>query len=230
MIPRSLLATVAGCWLLPAAAVVIRPDRDDSEYLELASRYTSSVPLNAPAGEGVLVASRWVLTSAGVGKALRDMKPRPKVAGIEIEEVHVRGEVALLQLKAAARDVPVTELYRERDEAGRTVVIVGHGNADGKKRAAINTVDRVETATLRIRIKSGDEASDLQGALVPGDLGGPAIAETNDGFRVMGIATSVAVDGWETYARVSSFAAWIDEMTLALERREADKLLGSDSN
>jgi secreted trypsin-like serine protease len=230
VIPRSFIATVAGCWLLPAAAVVIRPDRDDSEYLELASRYTSSVPLNAPAGEGILVASRWVLTSAGIGKSVRDMKPRPKVAGVEVEEVHVRGDIALLQLKAVPRDLPVTALYRGRDEAGLTVAIVGHGNTDGKKRAAINTVDRVETARLQIQVKVGEERSDLQGALVPGDLGAPAIAETADGFRVVGIATSVAVDGWETYARVSSFAAWIDETMLALERKDADKLLGSDAN
>ena len=41
--------------MLPAAALVIRPDRDDSEYLELATRYTSSIALGASAGEGVFL-------------------------------------------------------------------------------------------------------------------------------------------------------------------------------
>jgi hypothetical protein len=43
------------CLAQPAAALLIRPDRDDSEYVELASRYSSSVLLNAPDGEGVLI-------------------------------------------------------------------------------------------------------------------------------------------------------------------------------
>ena len=40
----------------------MRADRDDAEYLELATRYGACIPL-AFEGEGVLVASRWVLTS-----------------------------------------------------------------------------------------------------------------------------------------------------------------------
>ena len=62
----------------PAGALLIRPDRDDAEYLELATRYTSSVLLEAPDGEGVLIAPRWVLTAAHMAKALQEMKALPR--------------------------------------------------------------------------------------------------------------------------------------------------------
>ena len=48
---RSCVLAAALFAALPAAGLVIRADRDDAEYLELASRYTSSVPLSAPQGE-----------------------------------------------------------------------------------------------------------------------------------------------------------------------------------
>ena len=70
MVLRSLLALCASCLALPAGAILIRPDRDDSEYLELATRYSSSVLLNAPDGEGVLIAPRYVLTAAHMARAL----------------------------------------------------------------------------------------------------------------------------------------------------------------
>jgi len=55
---------------LPAGALLMRADRDDAEYLELATRYGACIPL-AFEGEGVLVASRWVLTSTRVANGLR---------------------------------------------------------------------------------------------------------------------------------------------------------------
>ena len=58
---------------LPAPAVLIRADRDDAEYLELATRYGACTPL-AFEGEGVLVAPRWVLTSSRVANGLRELK------------------------------------------------------------------------------------------------------------------------------------------------------------
>ena len=76
------------------------------------------------------------------------------------------------------------------------MIIVGHGYTgkiggkplpkeqwDRKKRAAINTIDRTSPRTLGLRIKTADEASDLQGAAAPGDSGGPALVETPDGAR-----------------------------------------------
>ena len=164
------------CWALPASALLIRADRDDAEYLELASRYASSVALNAPGGEGVLIAPRWLLTSAESARALRDSRPPAKIAfgsrPYEVQAIFIHPEwrsggeadIALVYLKEAVRGIEPSRLYREGDEAGRGVVIAGSGptgrigdglppRADGRKRAAINTVDRVTPRSLELRIK-----------------------------------------------------------------------------
>ena len=54
-----------------AAALGTRADREDAGYPELASRYASTTALGANAGEAVLVAPRWLLTSAARAKALK---------------------------------------------------------------------------------------------------------------------------------------------------------------
>jgi hypothetical protein len=233
VIPRIVIAFAAMCCALPASALLIRTDRDDAEYLELASRYGSSVALNAPGGEGVLIAPRWVLTSAHRAKALQDRKPPASIAfgprqhavqGVFIHPAWKPGganDIALVFLEEPVVGVQPTPPYRGSDEAGKGVVIAGSGTTgkigeppsaqrtDGRKRAAINTVERVTASTLGMRIKPPDEASDLQGALVPAESGAPAYLQAPQGLFVAGIAQQGEGE-WETYARVSVFAEWID--------------------
>lgn len=261
MISRVLAVLAALSLASPASALLTRPDRDDAEYLELATRYPSAVLLNAPDGEGVLIAARWVLTAAHMARALEALTPRPKLefAGraYEIESFFVHpdwrkggpADIALLYLREPVRGVEPTPLYRAKDEAGKVVTIVGHGYTgrigekplpkerwDRKKRAAINTVDRVTPRILALRIKPPEEASDLQGAAAPGDSGGPAFVETAEGLFVAGIgyATDDAnadgivgnVGDWELYARVSAFVEWIEATMWETAKKEADALLG----
>lgn len=211
----------------------IRPDRDDAEYLELATRHASSVPLNAPGGEGVLIAPRWVLTAAHRAKSLQERKPVARLAlGPRLHEVEAifihpewragqANDIALVYLKEAVPGIQPTPPYRGSDEAGKGVVVAASGasgkigdnsaagRSDGRKRAGINTVDRVTPRGLGLRIKPLDEASDLQGALAPGESGAPAYIETPAGLYVAGIAQETRGD-WELYARVSAFVEWID--------------------
>ena len=225
---------------IPASGIVIRTDRDDAEYLELATRYPSSVALNAPdGGEGVLIAPRWVLTSANRAKALQAAKPLPKVRFGDVDHeiqgffIHpdwkdgVANDVALILLRKGVRDVTPTALYREGDENGKAVAIAGHGNGDRKMRASINTVDRVDARTLGLRIKPLDDASDLQGVATSGDRGGPAFMEISGAILVAGILSSPAAE-WQTYARVSAFVPWIEAVMLDVATKEMNARMDPD--
>src|ERR1051326_2394187 len=111
---RQIFAVLLVMTTMPAAAILIRPDRDDAEYLELATRYPSSVLLNAPDGEGVLIAPRWILTAAHMAKALQEQKPVPRIPiggrEYEIQSFHLHpdwkqgsplSDIALLRLRRA---------------------------------------------------------------------------------------------------------------------------------
>lgn len=229
---------------LPCAAIVERADRDDGEYLELASRYASALSLDG-FGEGVLVAPRWILTSSSVASALQAAHvSRLHAGGSEHAIVEtflappsIHGDIALVFLADPVAGIEATPVHRERDEAGKPVVIAGHGASgaigasqplrDGRKRAAINTVDRVDDARLYLRLKGADDASDLQGAAAAGDEGAPAYLESQGRLTVAGIAQgprggSVPKVGDEdTYTRLSGFVPWIDETMFRAAAAEA---------
>ena len=234
----------------PVAAILIRPDRDDAEYLELATRYPSAIALSASeGGEGVLIAPRWILTCARRAQALQDLKalPRLRIGGVDhvIQQVFIHPEwkkassndIALVLLRKGVVGLAPTLLYRDNDESGKAVAIVGHGRSakmgaasagwDRKSRAAINTVDRVEPRTLELRLKPLDEASDLQGAATPTEVGAPAFTEVASGIFVAGIYSESSGER-ETYARVSAFVPWIEAVMLDVAKREMDSLLDPD--
>jgi hypothetical protein len=230
----------------PAGAILIRADRDDAEYVELASKYASAVSLGAAGGEGVLVAPRWILTSAHRAQAIEEMKSKPALRigkrDYEIQSVFIRSpwtrggsnDIALLLLKKAVSGVEPTPLYRESDESDQGVVIVGHGASgkiggpelarDVRARAAINTVNRVEPRRIGLRLKKGEDASDLQGAITLEETGSPAYIETKAGLFVAGIAIGTD-DEWQNYARVSFYVPWIEGVILDAAKQEMNSIL-----
>jgi hypothetical protein len=193
-----------------AHAILIRGDRDDSEYLEMASRYTASIGMGLPDGEGTLIAPRWILTSAVVGADIAARKgyqidarggPYP-VAKVFVHPDWKKdgADIALVFLEREMAGIEPIPLYRNPDEKDESVVIVGRGLGgtlekgpvakekwDRRKRAAINTIDEVQPRTLVIVIKKSDEASDLQGAAAPGDSGAPAIIQDGKNLFVAGV-------------------------------------------
>ncbi|MEP7262758.1 MAG: hypothetical protein ABI669_16220 [Usitatibacter sp.] len=228
MISRFLLALGAACCALPAAAITIRPDRDDAEYLEMSSKYPAALRLR-DAGEGVLVAPRWILSSAAAVRKLREAKV-PKLAvgsrDYEVLEYFLYQGLGLVALKTDVKGVAFTPLFHGADEEGQAVVLVAHGG-DGRKRGAINTIDRVSTQALGMRIKPLTEASDLQGMLTPSETGAPIFLQVGAGLTVAGIASGT--DGtWETYVRVSAFSLWIEATMVDVGRKEAEALLGAN--
>ena len=79
------------CASLPAHALLTRADRDDAEYLELATRYTAAITLGARGGEAVVIHPLWILTTAEHARSLQ--QPDARVAfgsrTYRVQGVHV---------------------------------------------------------------------------------------------------------------------------------------------
>lgn len=239
---RCIALLAAALLALPAQALLTRGDRDDAEYLELATRYPSALRVSN-AGEGVLIAPRWLLTSAQVAQTLQSgdrSRPVVEVAGREYRaqlfiahpewKAGSDSDLALVLLAEPVTGIEPTAIYRENDEADEAVRIVAHGEtvsiegtsrkADGRKRAAINTVDRVDAKTFSVAVKSGEDASDLQGAPLASERGAPAFVEIRGSILVAGLF-STSEGNLKTFVRVSSFARWIDTTMYRVAVEEA---------
>ena len=206
--------------------MLIRPDRDDAEYLELASRYTASIAPSAPASEAVLIAPRWLLTTAShapeAGKSVAIAGHSYAIARV-VKHPDAKPatptDLALVELREPVKGVKPIPIYKASDEGGQAVVFVAHGATggvgkdvrtnDGKPRGAISTIDRLSPLTLSVPLKDGEDASDLQGKLVPGEEGAAAYIETDEGLFVAGIYYG-DVTVWNLYSRISAFAPWIE--------------------
>lgn len=237
-IRRSLLTLLVAVLASPAAAIVVRHDRDDARYREMAERFPQAVAIR-PDGAGVIVGDRWVLTAAHVARGISRREARVVVGDREIpvKRFHLHPEwtsmphdVALLELAEPVGDVTPVKLYRSQDEVGQTVTFVGCGDtgdgrsgpvkADGIKRAATNVVERADDDWIYFTFDEGDAATDLEGVSGPGDSGGPALVVRDGDVFTLGV--SVFADGkgkgpgrygvLEGYTRVSTHAAWIDSV------------------
>lgn len=150
-------------------------------------------------------------------------------------------DLALLRLDRDVENVTPVPVYRKRDEQGRTVLFVGWGYSgpatresrsnDGRLRRASNKVMEAER-WLKFRFDDprnrDHEAQALEGVPGLGDSGGPALVDTEDGVRVMGVALGELLNdedpapaqgmygAIELYERVSSYLDWIDSV-LAVE-------------
>ena len=208
--------------------MLIRPDRDDAEYLELASRYTASIALTAPASEAVLVAPRWLLLPASRAPAANkplEIAGRTQIVVRVVPHPEARPgtltDLALVQLAADVEGLKPIPPYRRDDEAGKAVVLVAHGptgvigqaarRGDGRGRGAINTVERVEARGMSLVAKPLEDASDLLGMAVPGEEGAAAYVENDEGLFLAGVYCGDDAAG-NRFARVSRFAAWIDSV------------------
>jgi hypothetical protein len=123
------------------------------------------------------------------------------------------------------------ELYRDRDELGQVLFIVGTGDfarvgtpwirADGSRRAVTNRVDDAGPRRLFLTFDMGDAATEFEGIGGPGDSGGPAVLERGGKRFVAGVSSgSMGKPGQygaiDVYTRVSSYIDWIEKSMRAI--------------
>ncbi len=244
---RRWLLALAACFAAsPACALLIRADRDDSEYLELATRYVSALWIEPAEAGAVLIAPEWILTHGSAAERLDRIQPRPRLRigarEHEIEGVFVspNKRLGLVHLKSAVKGVAPSPIYKAHDEGGKALIVVSRGatgtigeaarREDKRSRAGVNTVDALSEILLVSNVKPPDEASDLQASAIAEDRGSPAYIENQDGVFVAGIAMpeggAARVGESNHFVRVSTRSAWIERTMREVANQELKSLLG----
>lgn len=227
------------------APIIIRHDTEDEVHRELAERFPSLVHLNLPDGEAVLIRPGWVLTAAHVGVEVTPGHALT-IGGVDVDAAEVilhpnwsdggANDIALIRLDRRVQHVQPVGVYRERDEKGQLIYVVGQGDTgtgesgpqgnDGQVRAATNRVDEATEFWLKFRFDDPradpTAVTELEGISGPGDSGGPAYFELDGIQYVVGVSSgqSTRATGGregvygvtEYYTRVSSYITWIAEV------------------
>jgi hypothetical protein len=232
-------ALVVAALAAPAAAIIIRHDRDDAKALAL-GRTFGIVGSVKGGGAATVIADRWLVTAGHVAAGL-PAKAAVNIDGrdYEIETAFVYPgwkdyaphDVGLLKTVEPIEGVTPARLYDRDDEVGQLVVFVGYGKSgDGKTgaihddklpRAATNKVEHADEnwITFTFHAPESGDATDMEGISGPNDSGGPALI-VNNGIRYV-----AGVSVWgdpppegrghygqkEGYTRISTHREWIEK-------------------
>lgn len=224
-----------------AAAIVIRHDVPDSEYLAESDALPALATLYSDGAHGTLVHARWVLTAAHAtfcinpGSEIRIGDSLATVARVFVHKDYSPGsshDIALIELQEPVTGMTPLTLYSGSDEVGKDLWFIGMGgtgdgvsgqvidNAEnrGQLRAAQNKVSGADGPLLRFLFDRGGQALPREGVSGSGDSGGPAYAFENGTGHLYGISSRVekgrigAYGVTEVYTRVSFFRPWIEQV------------------
>lgn len=194
-----------------APAIVIRHDRPDARYVDLAKAFGGYGDV-VEAGS-TLIHPRWLLTAAHVAESITPYTSFAVVGGrrYAIDRVILhpesgrerrmqRRDLALLRLTAPVKGVSPIPLYRGGDEVGQTVTFMGRGQTgngetgptgeDGKMRGATNKIESANEQSITFAFDPPETATDLEGISGPGDSGGPALLKVKGKWAIAGVSSA----------------------------------------
>jgi hypothetical protein len=246
---------------ISAPAIIKRHDVSDFKYREVGEMYRHTIVEGIVPGEGgpmlgngngTLVAADWILTAAHVaaalpksGEAVPSKRANVSINGIwyPVEAVYLHPswkgldspeDIALIKLAEPVPGAKPACLYPNKDEVGRTAVVVGTGGTgdgvtgsrklDGKIRGATIRVGSIERSGMQLAWKfkgpTQPGVTPLEGISGRGDSGGPAFLRHKGRLCVAGVSSTQETNGLkngqygvtEFYPRVSFFRKWIEEV------------------
>jgi hypothetical protein len=234
--------------------IVIRDDKPDSLYLQLGSQFPSVCKVGLRGGDGTLIAPQWVITAAHVAEGMWKREGLNlhvyfdnESVSIGVDQVFVHpefrpmqgGDIALLHLAKPVNSIKPLKLYSNRDEKGKPIVLIGHGDlktgkggewtTDGKKRGATNVIDDTGPGMIIFDFDDPNSATELEGSAGRGDSGGPAVLFENDQPFIVGIS-SAGLPGKngpgtygaiEHYTRVSAYVDWVEKVISSPKQAKA---------
>ncbi len=193
--------------------IIISHEADDSEHLRLASDYPDPIVLTrnhagSADGMGTWIGEDWILTAAHVAEGFRTGDPIGDEGRLIVADVATHPgwaaemiDLALIRVADGPSAIDIVPLCAPGDLTGATVVFMGAGDtgtgktgpaaADGQMRMARNAVTVVSKKHLFFEFDASDAPSavDLEGISGPGDSGGPAYVEQENGVCVVAVSS-----------------------------------------
>lgn len=250
-----------------ASAIVIRPDVDDSKYRIPASEFPALVDMPGEghgvliAPQWVITAAHTIPAHSGLEQVVingvsRDVERVVMHSGYKtppqelIDQAMASGEamlivvflassddIALVQLAQPVTDVAPVAIYKDSDEPGQIVKIVGKGatgtGATGhdprghnrtELRRAFNKISSAYDRWFCYVFDEPPSALPLEGVLGNGDSGGPVLIQVDDRWLLAGVASWKVVQGDARTARpglygqtncnvrLSHYVEWIESV------------------
>lgn len=222
-------------------AIMMRHDVEPDAYLLDALDYQATVHIRGCTA--TLIAPRWLLTAAHCveaelshyqsGQMLDLMGEQMTIANHYIhpqwgKQDRLRYDIALIELNEPSHNLLPARLYEQKEELNQIFKLAGYGlTGNGqigvydqcfpcRLRGADNKAIRVDDYLLGFRFDNPNAGNSLplEGVSAPGDSGGPAYIQTDEGRFVAGVSAfgDLGYGDSDHFTRVSSHLNWLSEI------------------